>query len=102
MLADAVPVLNIEVSAVAVTFAAAVQAALQSVISAFKDEPSVTVGDLFVHVAFIPRLVGAGDALTRIVSPGAIRAAVAPFKNVFQRFANDNPSFASLPLSKSK
>lgn len=52
-----------------------------------------------VQTPVMPRLVGAGEPMTLIVSPGAILAAVAPVKNVFQRLANVVPSFESLPPS---
>jgi hypothetical protein len=50
----------------------------------------------------LPTKVGAGLAIIRISSPGAIRAAVAPLVNVFQRRANVVPLLVSFPPSKSK
>ena len=97
--ADPVDVLYVIVFAAVVTFGDAVHAVSQFVTNAFNADANVNVGERFVHVALIPRLVGSGDAITRIISPGAIRAAVAPLLTVFQRFANDVPSAASLPPS---
>jgi hypothetical protein len=54
-----------------------------------------------VHVA-LPMLVGSGDAMILISSPGAMRAAVAPLVMVFHRVANDVPALASLPPSWSR
>jgi hypothetical protein len=53
-----------------------------------------------VQVA-LPMLVRSGDAMILIVSPGAMRAAVAPLVMVLHRVANDVPAAASLPFSKS-
>ena len=55
-----------------------------------------------VHVPFTDRLVGSVEPMTRIVSPGAMRAAVAPFTNDFHRFAKVVPSDASFPPSRSR
>jgi hypothetical protein len=56
---------------------------------------------LLVQVAF-PNDVGDNDPMTRIVSPGAVLAAVAPVSTVFHRVAKLVPALASFPPSKSK
>jgi hypothetical protein len=47
-------------------------------------------------------LVGSGEAMILMVSPGAMRAAVAPDVIVFHRKAKVVPLLASLPPSKSR
>jgi hypothetical protein len=51
-----------------------------------------------VQVA-LPIEVGSGEAMTRISSPGAMRAAVAPLVMVCQRVAKLVPALPSLPPS---
>jgi hypothetical protein len=97
--ADPVDVRYVVVLAEHVTLGLAVHAPSQFVTKTLSAEARVTVGERSVHVALIPRLVGSGEAIIRMVSPGAIRAAVAPLLIVFQRFAKLSPSAASLPPS---
>jgi hypothetical protein len=90
------------VLAVAVTLGLAVHAVSQLSIRTLRAEAKVTALDAFVHVALIPRLVGSGELMTLIVSPGAVLAAVAPDEKVFHLLAKDNPSLASFPPSASR
>jgi hypothetical protein len=98
-LLELVPFRRIVASAVVVTLVLPVQVELQSDTSAFKAEANVTVADFCVNVPLTPSEVGAGEPITLIVSPGPIRAAVAPLVIVFQRFAKVVPSLASFPPS---
>ena len=59
-------------------------------------DASVIVREPFVHVA-LPTDEAAVLSIWRISSPGAMRAAVAPDVNVFQRNAKEVPALASLP-----
>ena len=69
---------------------------------AFVEDEMLTLSGLPppVHVA-LPIDVGSGEAMTRISSPAAIRARVAPLVRVFHRVAKLVPALASLPPSKS-
>ena len=60
---------------------------------------SVTVFDRFVYTAVQPKEVGAGLLAILMVSPGAIRAKVAPVVMVFHASAHVEPSLLSFPFS---
>ena len=94
--------MNVVVSAVDVTLALAVHAVSQSLMLAVTALASVIVLLSCVQIPVTPRLLSFGLAMMRMVSPGAVRAAVAPEAKVFQRVANEVPADASLPPTWSK
>ena len=93
--------LVVEVAGVATSPPPEVHAVSQSSIVVVCAVVSVTVLERFVHAAVQPKEAGAGLLAILMVSPGAIRAKVAPKVIVFHGCpaANESPAFPSSQFS---